>query len=301
MKVEQAEWEQLWLPLWPLASDELRDGIYRMSRQSALGLRYIEANPHAVSNLLVVDIDHEDAAMRAMWDRKGWLPNAIVQNPRNGHAHAVWAMKEAITRTELARVKPLVYATAVTEGLRRSVDGDAGYSGLITKNPLHEAWEAQWVTDHLYSLDELHQHLDEAGFMPPKGWNKTRRKNPVGLGRNCTLFETVRWEAYRVARTIRQRNERPTREDLHDLELAITSLCHEMNATFSEALPDSEIRATIRSFYKWITTKYTGWTDSRTTSRGKDAAYHRNTGRQGGRKSGESRRAWREDLLEALK
>ncbi|WP_297556722.1 replication initiation protein [uncultured Actinomyces sp.] len=53
--------EQLWLPLWPLASDNLREGIYRTSRHKALGKRYVEANPDAISNLLVVDIDHEDA------------------------------------------------------------------------------------------------------------------------------------------------------------------------------------------------------------------------------------------------
>ncbi len=38
------KFEQLWLPLWPLASDNLRDGIYRTSRHKALGKRYVEAN-----------------------------------------------------------------------------------------------------------------------------------------------------------------------------------------------------------------------------------------------------------------
>ncbi|WP_197688660.1 replication initiation protein [Corynebacterium belfantii] len=67
--------EQLWLPLWPLASDNLREGIYRTSRHKALGKRYAEANPDAISNLLVVDIDHEDALLRAMWNRAQWRPN----------------------------------------------------------------------------------------------------------------------------------------------------------------------------------------------------------------------------------
>ena len=56
----------MWLPLWPLASDDLLHGIYRTSRHNALDRRYIEANPQAMSNLLVVDIDHPDALMRAM-------------------------------------------------------------------------------------------------------------------------------------------------------------------------------------------------------------------------------------------
>lgn len=296
MTVDQTTWEQQWLPLWPLASDDLRQGIYRMNRASALGLRYIEANPHAVSNLLVVDIDHEDAALRAMWGRQRWLPNAIVETPANGHAHAVWALSEPITRTEYARRKPLAYAAAVTEGLRRSVDGDAGYSGLITKNPTHEAWESRWLTDHLYELSELHEHLDEAGFMPAPGWARTRRKNPVGLGRNCAIFETARTWAYSEARRIRLRNEYATARDSAELHAAITTHVQTLNADFSESLPYSEVKATIESIHKWITTKFYRWTDSRTDS---DASFSLMQHYRG-RKSGEARRASATELWSKL-
>ena len=47
----EGRFEQLWLPLWPLASDNLREGIYRTSREKAIGKRYIEANPDALSIL----------------------------------------------------------------------------------------------------------------------------------------------------------------------------------------------------------------------------------------------------------
>jgi hypothetical protein len=43
------QWEQLWLPLFPLASDDLPAGV-----------------------------DREDALMRALWNRHDWLPNAVV-------------------------------------------------------------------------------------------------------------------------------------------------------------------------------------------------------------------------------
>lgn len=266
MTVEQQVWEQQWLPLWPLASDDLRQGIYRMSRESALGLRYIEANPHAVSNLLVVDIDHDDARLRALWDRSAWLPNAVVENPTNGHAHAVWALQEPVTRTEYARRAPLAFAAAVTEGLRRSVDGDQAYSGLITKNPTHEAWESHWLTDHLYELDELREHLDGSGFMPPPSWTRTRRRRPVGLGRNCTIFESARTWAYREARRIRLRHEHPTPEDSTLLYDVISSHVHALNADFAEPLPSREAQQIATSIHRWITTKFYGWTDSRTVN-----------------------------------
>ena len=190
----------MWLPLWPLASDDLKAGIYRTSREAARGRRYIEANPRALSNLLVVDVDHEDALMRSLWNRHEWLPNAVVENPANGHAHAVWALSEPVTRTEYAHRKPLAFATAVTEGLRRSVDGDKAYSGLMTKNPEHAAWHTSWISDELYSLGQLSERLEGAGFMPAPSWKRTRRRRPVGLGRNCSIFETARVWAYRELR-----------------------------------------------------------------------------------------------------
>ncbi|WP_426726739.1 replication initiation protein [Corynebacterium rouxii] len=70
--------------------------------------------PDAVSNLLVIDIDKQDALLRSLWGRDGWRPNAVVENPLNGHAHAVWALAEPFTRTEYARRKPLAYAAQPT-------------------------------------------------------------------------------------------------------------------------------------------------------------------------------------------
>ena len=65
-------------------------------------------------------------------------------NPRQidnqGLRHIRWFFGDYYWNPEYARRGPLAYAAAVAEGLRRSVDGDTGYSGLMTKNPLHEAW-----------------------------------------------------------------------------------------------------------------------------------------------------------------
>lgn len=274
--------EQLWLPLWPLASDELRNGIYRTSRENAIGKRYIEANPDAVSNLLVVDIDHSDALVRTLWERNDWRPNAVVENPSNGHAHAVWALQAPFARTEYARRKPLAYAAAVTEGLRRSVDGDRGYSGLITKNPEHEHWDSHWVTDHLYSLDELAFWLDETGFMPPKSWKRTRRKNPVGLGRNCALFESARTWAYRE---IRNHWGNP-----HGLGRAIQVEAQALNvAQFSDPLPTNEVDHIARSIHKWIITKSRMWADGPAVYEANFTLIQSARGKKGGKKSAEKR------------
>lgn len=281
--------EQLWLPLWPFATDDFAEGVYRTSREKALGKRYIEANPDEISNLLVVDIDHEDALFRAVWDRKDWLPNAVVENPENGHAHAVWALAAPFPRTEYAHRKPLAYAAAITEGLRRSVDGDAGYSGLLTKNPEHNSWNAQWLTSHLYTFDELSYWLDETGFMPPKSWKRTRRKAPVGLGRNCALFESARTWAYRE---IRHHFGDPV-----GLGHAIQATAQSMNREFfSEPLPVAEVDQIARSIHRWIITKSRMWADGPAVY---DATFTLIQSARG-RKSGEKRRGNRRDVATRL-
>lgn len=181
---------------------------------------------------MVVAIDQQDALMRSIWDRDGWCPNAVVENPENGHAHVVWALKERVTRTEYARRKPLAYAAAVTEGLRRSLEGDKSYSGLLTKNPEHDHWDTTWWTDVLYTLPQLEEHLTDHGFMPPPSWRRTRSKNPVGLGRNCAIFETARTWSYRELR--------PYFGDAGGFYESVSKHVHELNAEFSESLPANE-------------------------------------------------------------
>lgn len=213
--------------------------------------RYIEANPHALSNLLVVDVDHADGALRALGSAP--RPTAVVENPRNGHAHAVWALSEPVTRTEYAHRKPLAFAAAVTEGLRRSLDGDRGYSGLITKNPTHDSWECHWLGSELRPLGQLAEQLGD--YMPPTGWRqqRARRADPVGLGRNCTLFESARVWAYREIRNYWG--------DPAGLGRAIEAEAATRNAEFSEPLPVSEVRAIAASIHRWIVTKSRMWAD----------------------------------------
>ncbi|MFF9922798.1 replication initiation protein [Streptomyces globisporus] len=158
------QWDELWLPLRPYATNQLREGIRRERRPVAMTRRYVEANPSALSNLLVVDVDHSDAVLRAVSSVGSHpLPNAVVENPVNGHAHAVWALEEAVTRTEYARRKPLAYAAAVTEGLGRNC------SIFETAR----TWAYREVRHHFGSADTLHTaihaevHTRNAEFTEP--------------------------------------------------------------------------------------------------------------------------------------
>lgn len=283
--VTEPMWDQLWLPIYPLVSDDLRHGIYRQVRDEALNRRYIEANPNAISNLLVVDVDKPDSVLRSVSTAAGAghpMPTAIVENPTNGHCHSVWALAQPITRTEYGRRKPLAYAAAVVEGLRAALEGDRGYSGLMTKNPLNGAWIAHWMHDELYTLDELTWHLGDN--MPGPNWRRTKRAHQVGLGRNCTLFNAVSvW----VRRELRHWFGNPA-----GLGAAIEAECAVRNAEFPEPLQAAEVLCIARSITRWVLTKSRMWADgpavyeatfsTMQSARGKHsvAARQRNTNRK---------------------
>lgn len=250
-------WDRIWLPRRPLATDDPTTGLTRTSRTLALDRRLIETNPAALTSLLAVDVDHPDALIRALWDRADWLPTVVTENPTSGHAHAIWALTAPVATTEYAHRRPLALAAAVTEGLRRSVDGDPAFGGLITKNPLNGNWSTHWVTSHTYGLNELAGHLDDADLMPPASWRRARRRNPIGLGRNCTIFETARTWAYREARH--------HWGDPDGLHRAIATTVRDLNQNFSDPLPSSETRAIATSIHKWITTKSRIWKDGPAT------------------------------------
>lgn len=265
-------------PSAPAMLEQLHRGYLPTGSQKALnGYKYIEANPLSVSDLLVIDIDHEDARTIALWEHAGYLPNVIVENPDNGHAHAVWALASPFARTEYAKRKPLAYAAAVTEGLRRSCSGDEAYSGLMTKNPLHNAWNSELVTDHLYTLNELAELLTEHGEMPAPSWKRTKRRNTSGLGRNCHIFETARHWAYREIR-----NHWGEAEGLYK---AILAHCLRINREefASNPLPLQEVAQIAKSIHKWIITKSRMWRDGQVVYEANFIAMQSARGRKGGR------------------
>ncbi|MGJ0595218.1 replication initiation protein, partial [Bifidobacterium longum subsp. longum] len=159
--------EAWYLPQRPLCCDADYSLLRRRSRAEALKHTHIETNPSALVNMLVVDIDAAEGRAMALWEHQGMMPNLVMENPANGHAHAAWVLAAPVCRTDVARLKPLKLARSVTEGLRRSCDGDTGYAGLLMKNPLSGAWSSEITAPDAYALDQLRAALEEHGDMPP--------------------------------------------------------------------------------------------------------------------------------------
>jgi len=182
------------------------------------------------------DVDRIGAAID--WsDRNAPAPTLTITNPENGHAHLLYALKTSIRTAPDGKMKPLKYAAAVENALRKKLDADVGYSGLICKNPNHGYWKIAVWQPELYTLDWLADSLD---------LNAANDKEIVadyGLGRNCTLFDKTRKWAYRAIR-----------QGWPDYEQWLQA-CYERacayNLQYSSPLDENEVLGISKSIAKW--------------------------------------------------
>ena len=186
------------LPARPYCSDNLaREGVYRMPLEIALGHLLIQPNTAKRHVCLCFDVDRPSAAMD--WEARNMPPpNLTVMNPANGHAHLIYLLTAPVPVSAVARIKPIQFMAAVQEGLRRGLEADRGYTGLIVKNPVHPHWKTAEWEQQPYELCALAEWVT----LPTPAEMRKRVKTPdyAGLGRNCTVFEIVRVQSYRIVR-----------------------------------------------------------------------------------------------------
>lgn len=186
------------LPRRPLCSDNpSREGLYRLPLADALEHLLIQPNTAKRYVCLCFDVDRPGAALD--WnDRNAPAPNLSVKNPANGHAHLIYLLAAPVAVSDVARIKPVLFMAAVQEGIRRALEADRGYAGVVVKNPAHKHWQTHEWRSEPYQLEEL----AECVILPTAAEMRKRSKQTdyAGLGRNCTVFEVVRKQSYSAVR-----------------------------------------------------------------------------------------------------
>lgn len=186
------------LPSRPLCSDSpTREGLYRLPLVAALDRLLIQPNTAKRVVCLCFDVDREGAAID--WsDRNAPAPNLTVKNPANGHAHLIYLLTAPVAVSDVARIKPVLFMAAVQEGLRRALEADRGYAGVVVKNPAHKHWQTHEWRSEPYLLEDLAEYVT----LPTAAELRKRSKQTdyAGLGRNCTVFEVARKQSYSLVR-----------------------------------------------------------------------------------------------------
>jgi Primase C terminal 1 (PriCT-1)./Replicase family. len=230
------------LPNKPYFSDDLHFGVRIAGKERAILAKYIQFNqPHAMF-WLGFDVDRVGAAID--WsDRNAPAPTLSITNPENGHAHLLYALKTSIRTAPDGKMKPLKYAAAVESALRKKLDADVGYSGLICKNPNHGHWKIAVWQPELYTLDWLADSLDLNAA------NDKEIVSDYGLGRNCMLFDKTRKWAYRAIR-----------QGWPEYECWLIA-CYERanayNLQFNSPLDEGEVKGIAKSIAKWTIDNFT--------------------------------------------
>lgn len=212
----------------PHCTNDLAKGISKQWRGNAQYSRYIELNQR-LNFYLAFDLDFVGSAI--CWESANLPPPTIViSNPENAHAHLLYELRAPICATEKGRLKPLKYLRAVYEAYRIALHGDAGYVGLMVKNPLHCDWRV--MTHNVdYDLEELSEWVEL-----PTGADATVEVN--WLGRNCTLFDSLRkWAYWNVSKY----------SEYDAWQMAICRQAEKINQYFSPSLPLKEVDATASS------------------------------------------------------
>lgn len=232
----------------PLAADDYRHGVRRFPRDQALSKRHIQVNPPGLLARITIDVDHDDAVLRA-YRQDLPRPSWVAESP-SGRAHAGYLLSIPVSLTKTDQ-KALHFAACIEEALRCELGGDPGYVGLMTKNPLHPDWDVRWGTTELHTLANMAEQL--AGRLPSRDQYTTRtgyRADVVGLGRNCRLFEETRLWSYEAVRRYWEDGTEAFNAAVHDH----ASL---LNAALMTPLPVSEVQALANSISRWTWEKFT--------------------------------------------
>lgn len=230
------------LPYWPYCAKGL-GALYKRPREQYKYYTHIEHNEPTLVRWLVFDIDYNINIGAFIWDQRSIpVPNIIVRNPANGHAHFFYKLSNPVSRSDGARQGPLRYLAHIENGMCELLKADRGYSGLISKNPFHGDWQTWFVHNTGFELCELDDFVPESCYIRSKAHSET-----YGLGRNCTVFECLKQWAYRAFRD----DFDYSTNGWYD---ACLSQAFEFNRDLclESPLPVSEIKAIAKSVSKWV-------------------------------------------------
>lgn len=238
-------------PRRPFVTNDLELGVTIRPIDAAMSWAYIQYNSPVEDHLLIIDYDCPNGVpVGEIWQEAGLPAPAWITNTRGtGKGHIAYSMATPVCTTDAGRLKPLQYLARIEEGYRKAINGDACFTGLLTKNPLHQdAWEVTWIDPTPRTLDEL------ASAVKIERFTRNRKKalviEPVGLGRKVLTFERVRHWAYAAV-------SRFWGSDYDAWHAAVRDHVDSVNRDFKDPLPEGHCKAIAKSIARWVWARFT--------------------------------------------
>ena len=212
---------------------------YTIIRQKKIAIKkpFIQHNAPCVISNLVFDVDTSDAYF-SWFDANLPTPSWISKNRQNNHAHIGYMLATPVCTSHRAKQNIIEYLAKIEQAYTLALGADRGYSGLITKNPFHSDWDNYIFDVQPFDLGYLADFVELQEL-------KTDLKEVSGLGRNCLMFDTVRYWAYEAIRSFVSCSSDSWYAEV--LKVATSA-----NGAFLEPLPYSEVKATAKSVARWV-------------------------------------------------
>lgn len=242
-QVNQENWQQI--PVLSQFYDDIANKPYCSNDKSFSHIRtkshaikhaYIQPNHPAICKWLVFDID-DPHALFVFADKLLPRPQIIIKNPSNGHAHYAYKLTTPVGLWGESSVKAIQYLSAVQQALRKALGADRSYGGNLIKNPCHSEHETYLTgSQPSYTLAELAEYLN---LYEPI--SEPSASNDEGYGRNVSVFNHVRFQAYPIAENYSQ----------SQLETVLMEFAESYNASFDVPLLYNELRHIVKSIAKY--------------------------------------------------
>lgn len=239
------------LPKKPYCSDDKTARLIRSQRHALLE-PYIQLNQPSMCAWLIFDIDAPFAGQYA-WEIHGLPPPNYIAFSRDSRKYHMGYAISPVCTTENARLKPLRYLAAIQRTYTRLLGADEGFVHLVTKNPLHSDWLVHIFHNHEYSLGELQ---DAVGELDKKKFDASDSEL-IGYERNVELFDALRYHAYNMIESVRQRQftSESWRNYLTDhangLNQKYFTNAVGVDGAFKGLLTDSDCRSIAKSVATW--------------------------------------------------
>jgi hypothetical protein len=230
-------------PQFMLCADQLGEFSSRERKTRALEAKYISPNSRNLIGWQFFDIDRVGAA--DLYDEANVaVPNVIVENTANGHAHYGYALEVPVSTGPKSRKRPMDLLTGIRSGMTRRLGADPHFTYGLSKNPLHGDWRTTWLITKPYGLNDMAVFLDTEEMQPLR-----RSVDPSEFaerGRNCSLTWDIGKYAIRIGWQMRNAGASQAMF-LREVERQACIL----NATFADPLGPGEVHSIARSAAKW--------------------------------------------------
>lgn len=246
-----------------------KDGIELIrSRMSAITYPYITPYHPCVTGAMIFDVDCKDRD--GIFTFEIWKeynlppPNIIIKNPLKESYHFIYLLRDPVCNWGEISRKFIYKFDCIYEAIREKIDADPCFNGRRIKNPFSHEHDTFVSGAEPYTLDELADKADlnydptlpkEPRQVEYKG-NKSKRThstkfNPDGyMGRNCAIFDCVRWIGYD--------NEHLPQQQLYELLLRECKQFNELHYKH-DPLPHREMRDIAKSIAKYCKSNNKDW------------------------------------------